>query len=325
MKDVAWHELDKVKYYGYGTLLFVGVRGLMHPINLVKTRLQVQRGQEVYTGVRHAFRQILKQEGPSGLFKGIFAHQLGLIGRAVYISTFEYLKSKFKEIEHLNNQVSAQQFNAAAMFLAGGASSIISQAVTNPLLVVSERLMVQDGTHRVRAYHGTWHAFRTIYAKEGLRGLYRGYSISLMTFGPNSAIWWSTYGLYMQYAEKVHQLALDPTDTYSSPSLSAVASKLVPQNETLRLLVTQGVGGAIAGTVAAVATNPLDVIRTRMQVTLSVEHHQTTFRHTAKQLLKEDGVRGLGKGLTARVLATAPTSILMIVVYELLKRLSVKS
>ena len=34
--------------------------------------------------------------------------------------------------------------------------------------------------------------------REGLRGLYRGFGLSVATFVPSSAVWWSAYGGYQK-------------------------------------------------------------------------------------------------------------------------------
>ena len=34
--------------------------------------------------------------------------------------------------------------------------------------------------------------------REGIRGLYRGFGLSIATFVPSSAVWWSAYGGYQK-------------------------------------------------------------------------------------------------------------------------------
>ena len=45
---------------------------------------------------------------------------------------------------------------------------------------------------------------------------------------------------------------------------------------------------------------------------------------TFKQLLAEEGVWAMTKGLSARIISSMPTSVLIVVGYETLKRLSLK-
>ena len=46
---------------------------------------------------------------------------------------------------------------------------------------------------------------------------------------------------------------------------------------------------------------------------------------TFKQLLTEEGVWGMTKGLSARIISSLPTSVLIVVGYETLKRLSLRA
>lgn len=46
---------------------------------------------------------------------------------------------------------------------------------------------------------------------------------------------------------------------------------------------------------------------------------------TFKQLLAEEGIWGMTKGLSARIISSTPTSVLIVVGYETLKRLSLRA
>ena len=45
-------------------------------------------------------------------------------------------------------------------------------------------------------YRNGLDAVRTIVQKEGVRGLYRGFGVSVATLVPGSALWWGFYGTY---------------------------------------------------------------------------------------------------------------------------------
>ena len=53
--------------------------------------------------------------------------------------------------------------------------------------------------------------------------------------------------------------------------------------------------------------------------------NQQTLKGTFKHLWREEGVSFLRKGLSARIISTAPTSALLVVSYEWVKRMSLKS
>lgn len=89
---------------------------------------------------------------------------------------------------------------------------------------------------------------REIVHREGFRGLYRGYLVSLMTYAPNSALWWASYTGFYRKSVEMDILTLT----------------------RLPLPLLQAMCGMTGGLLAAVLTNPLDVFRTRYQVMVCV-------------------------------------------------------
>jgi solute carrier family 25 protein 44 len=51
---------------------------------------------------------------------------------------------------------------------------------------------------------------RQIVQSEGIRGLYRGFGMSIATFVPTSGIWWGAYGAYQKVVWKQVQVVLKP-------------------------------------------------------------------------------------------------------------------
>jgi hypothetical protein len=74
---------------------------------------------------------------------------------------------------------------------------------------------------------------------------------------------------------------------------------------------------------STVITNPIDVARTRLQVNGSV-YDGKNLRSTLTELWRLEGPRSFLKGVSARICATIPSSILIITAYELVKQLSLK-
>ncbi|MEQ2189190.1 hypothetical protein GOODEAATRI_022686, partial [Goodea atripinnis] len=52
---------------------------------------------------------------------------------------------------------------------------------------------------------------------------------------------------------------------------------------------------------------------------------RSSVKETFKQLLAEEGIWMMTKGLSARIISSTPTSVLIVVGYETLKRLSLRS
>lgn len=286
VRHIEWEEMDKRKFYFFGPTLFLGIRALLYPANLVKTRLQVQRKNALYKGSFDTFVKVVRYEGIRGLYKGFLVSSFGLLAGQCYITTLELVKTRTKN------------YNSAVRgFLAGGLASLVGQTITVPVDVVSQKLMVQGQGENTVKLKGASTIIREIVKSDGPLGLYRGYLISLMTYAPSSAIWWSSYGAYT----------------------GLVGSMVVSGTPHLIVLAT---AGALAGLTTATLTNPLDIMRTRLQV----GGGKSSFvLQMFRSLLREEGPLGLTKGLSARIIAMVPSSVAMVLGYETVKRLSLKT
>lgn len=229
---IEWHDLDKRKYLVVAPTLFFGVRVLIYPFNLIKTRLFMQQQKSVYNGTFDAFLKISKIEGFRGFYKGFFVSLASLISGQMYIVTYELLRSHLKGYR-----------TEVRGLLAGGGATLIAQTVTVPIDIVTQHRMVsgQMKPHTAKIL-STVDIVRNIFRTSGTRGFFKGYPISIMTFAPNSAIWWSSYsGIFQKAAENGLMLSFP-------------------------LPLVQAGSGVMAGVISSILTNPLDLIRTRYQV-----------------------------------------------------------
>ncbi|KAL9651692.1 hypothetical protein ABK040_009307 [Willaertia magna] len=78
------------------------------------------------------------------------------------------------------------------------------------------------------------------------------------------------------------------------------------------------ISGAFAGIMAALCTQPFDVIKTRIQARNAKQYNMI---EVSKTLLKEDGWKGFTRGLGPRCLKVAPACAIMISTYEVIKTL----
>ncbi|XP_036432463.1 solute carrier family 25 member 44a isoform X1 [Colossoma macropomum] len=302
IRIIEWEDLDKRKFYSLGVFMTLTTRATVYPFTLIRTRLQVQKGKSLYNGTFDAFFKILKVEGVRGLYRGFMVNTFTLISGQAYITTYELVR---KYVSHYSSS------NTFKSLVAGGSASLVAQSITVPIDVVSQQLMMQgQGEHLTRfklkpkivmatskhkvTFGQTKDIMVQIFAADGFRGFYRGYVASLLTYIPNSALWWPFYHFY---AEQM--------------------SRLAPSNCPHLLL--QAVAGPMAAATASTITNPMDVVRARVQV-----EGRSSVIGTFKQLLAEEGMWGLTKGLSARIISSTPTSILIVIGYETLKRLSLR-
>ncbi|XP_060676559.1 solute carrier family 25 member 44-like isoform X1 [Hemiscyllium ocellatum] len=290
---IEWQDLDKGKFYALGLVMTMAIRVSVYPFTLIRTRLQVQRGASLYAGTFDAFAKILRAEGVPGLYRGFLVNSLTLASGQCYVTTYE-----------LTRQYAARHTdsNAVKSVMAGGAASLVAQSLTVPIDVLSQHLMVQgqalgrfrDAAPTGRGMGRAKEVVVQILRLDGARGFYRGYAASLLTYIPNSALWWPFYHLYTE-------------------QLSYVTPSFCPH------LLVQAVAGPMAAATSSTLTNPMDVIRARVQV-----GGCRSMAQTFRELMQEEGAWGLSKGLSARILSATPSALCIVVGYETLKKLSLR-
>ncbi|XP_024368225.1 folate transporter 1, chloroplastic [Physcomitrium patens] len=160
--------------------------------------------------------------------------------------------------------------------VAGGVAGLAPVVALYPFDIVRTRFQVHDGRHSgVPSYRNTLHALYTIRRVEGLRGLYAGLLPALL----GSSLSWSLYFfLYGSIKERNQRL-------FERDELGPL----------LHLL-----SGAEAGSTATVITNPVWVVKTRLQLQApghGARKPYASFSDAFRSILREEGLRGLYKGL----------------------------
>ena len=149
--------------------------------------------------------------------------------------------------------------------------------------------------------------FRTatkMWADGGLRAAYRGLGLGLIGMFPYSAIDIGTFEVLKQsYAR-------------------TMARYYGIHEEDVRLgNIATAVVGATSGALGATIVYPLNVLRTRLQ-TQGTAMHPPTYTgivDVATKTVRNEGVRGLYKGLTPNLLKVAPALSITWVCYENMK------
>ncbi|KAH9259301.1 hypothetical protein BASA81_002344 [Batrachochytrium salamandrivorans] len=182
-------------------------------------------------------------------------------------------------------------------FVAGALSACLTTTLLHPLDTVKIRFQVHEQKtgyfSSETAYRSTWqsivHASRT----EGIRSLYMGLTPALVANGVS-------WGSYFFFYEKAKVL-LEPQ---GSTTIGHLAS------------------GVIAGSFTVVITNPMWLVKTRMQLqTLGPSKASLSALAVSQSIFQHDGVMGFYRGVVPALILTSHGAV-QFAIYEELKRLS---
>lgn len=260
---------------------------LMHPLDVLKTRFQIQRwatDPHSYRSLRDSFRVIFQTEGVFGFYKGILPPILAETPkRAVKFSTFEQYK---KLLGH------ASVSPALTFAIAGLGSGLTEAIVVNPFEVVKIGLQVNRNTFTEQP--STLAYARQIIKKEGLglQGLNKGLTATLARHGIFNMVY---FGFYYN------------------------VKSIIPVNKdpTLEFLRKFGIG-FVSGTIGSVINIPFDVAKSRIQGPQPVPgeiKYRTCFK-TLATIYQEEGFLALYKGLLPKIMRLGPGGAVMLLVYE---------
>ncbi|OAA33885.1 Mitochondrial substrate carrier [Beauveria brongniartii RCEF 3172] len=199
-------------------------------------------------------------------------------------------------------------------FAAGASGGLITSIVTSPLDVLRTRMQsdLYLTTSRSRATSTTTSALRlassplrhiyetfetigAIHRTEGWRNLFRGLLPSLVGVVPAQAIKFYAYG-----------------------NCKRLGARLLGRTESDILVHAQA--AVAAGIATATATNPIWLVKTRLQLDKKQSRLYSGVVDCVQQVFKKEGIRGFYRGLSASYLGTLET-VVHLVLYERLKAL----
>lgn len=284
--------LRSVYNFGIGSVAGAIGATAVYPIDLVKTRMQNQRkvasGEVLYKHSMDCFSKVIRNEGFTGLYRGLVPQLIGVAPeKAIKLTMNDLMRSILRNPDG--------SISIAYECISGGIAGGSQVIFTNPLEIVKIRLQVQGeialvaGAPRV----GAW----SIVKELGISGLYKGAAACLLRDIPFSAIYFSVYSNLKKrlFHEGVDGKALSPLELLSA--------------------------GALAGMPAAYLATPADVIKTRLQVVARAG--QQTYHGIGDaftKILREEGASAFFKGGMARVLRSSPQFGVTLLSYELIQR-----
>ncbi|CAO2141090.1 unnamed protein product [Urochloa humidicola] len=174
------------------------------PFEVVKIRLQQQRGSGRYRGAVHCAATVVREER---LFRGLWAGVAPTVVRNGTNQAFMFTcKSKLDAVLWGKRDGDGKELHFTRSMASGFLATAVGPVLTGPFDVVKSRLMAQGGGggDGVTKYRGTAHALRTIYAEEGIQALWKGLLPRLVRIPIGGALAWAVTDQVTTFYERAY-------------------------------------------------------------------------------------------------------------------------
>ncbi len=287
---------------------------VFHPADTVKTVLQHSTRGMAASGALGTARGL----GLVGLYRGVVPAVLSMAPAcAVRMGTYETVKAPLLRYDSVLPP-------SARVALASGLSVVASALVRSPLDMVKTQMQAGAGSmSRQSAFAllcGAWH-------DAGLRGVYRGAGLGLLRdvpfFSINLALYEQLKGAMLRYRTASQWTGVDSQELSRLRLHAGHAALASDLSGSDALLV-----GAVAQGVAGFCTNPIDVLKTRVQTAVAAGTttgskqalSPTSVGVALRAVLSDSGARGLLRGAALRVAWVGPQGCVYYPVYEFVQQ-----
>lgn len=285
-----------------------GIAGLIgvtcvFPIDLAKTRLQNQQnGQRMYTSMSDCLIKTIRSEGYFGMYRGA-AVNLTLVTpeKAIKLAANDFFRQALSK--------DGKKLTLIKEMLAGCGAGTCQVIVTTPMemlkiqlqdagrLAAQKKLMASQAglngaaVEPISARPTAIAISRELLREKGIAGLYKGLGATILRDVPFSIIYFPLFA-------NLNKLGQKTPDEKSPFFVSFLA-------------------GCAAGSIAAVAVNPCDVIKTRLQ-SLQRGVNEDTYSgiiDCTRKIWRSEGPAAFLKGAYCRALVIAPLFGIAQVIY----------
>ncbi|NWW39239.1 S2540 protein, partial [Panurus biarmicus] len=240
-----------------------------------------------FKGTLDAFVKIVRIEGIKSLWSGLLPTLIMAIPTtAIYFTCYDQLSEAMKN--------RPEEHDEHIPVIAGSLSRFGSTTVVSPLELIRTQMQ-----YRRLSYKQLYLRISTKVAVDGWSSLWRGWTSTLLRDVPFSAMYWYNYERFKKMMCKEIG-ANEPTFFVSFTS------------------------GAASGSIAAVTTQPFDVVKTHRQTQLwesetlkskLLRDGKSTWA-VMRKIVTRNGISGLFAGITPRLFKVAPACAIMISTYE---------
>ncbi|KAG0137475.1 mitochondrial carrier domain-containing protein [Tuber indicum] len=286
-------DMYSPKFYAACTIGGILACGLTHtavtPLDLVKCRRQVD--SKLYRSNIQAWRTISRAEGIRGIFTGWSPTFFGYCAQGgLKYGGYEFFKKFYSD---LAGPEKAAKYKTA-IYLAGSASA---EFIADVALCPLESVKVRMQTTIPPEFKGTTEGLKSVVAKEGFGGLYKGlYPL----WGRQIPYTMMKFASFETVVEMIYDYLPKSKDQYGSGVQTTVSFA----------------GGYIAGILCAIVSHPADVMVSKLNAN---RRPGEAFGAVMKRIYGEIGFGGLWNGLPVRIVMIGTLTGLQWLLYDSFK------
>jgi len=273
-----------LNYYGLmvaGAVARATSATAVHPLNVIKTMLQMKNGK-----VPPLTWNVLSRGAGSQFIMSIPHGAINFAITETTKSTLASIATNSTISNAITTVIPKNIFNNILDFLSSAVSTFICSIISTPQMVLTDRIM--GGV-----YENFFVACYRIAKDEGIRGFYLGWLPALLQKIPSYALTW----MFFQQLKQSFLLLVGRVGTTFENTLL----------------------GSAAAAFACCVMIPIDTVKTR--IVMSQRGGDTLgVIETLQSILKNEGVFALYKALPPRLLSVVPMIGIQFGVYELMKR-----
>lgn len=262
----------------------------LQPLDVLKSRQQYEAAiNGEHRTMRQLFTGIVRTEGVHSLWNGGVPTVLRVsIGVGIYFTTLDLIVRS-----GMDAAGKSKETHPTAAAAAGAVARSVSCTAMHPVSVVKARMESYTSYKPT----GVWCALKDIARNEKLAGLYSGLGAALLRDVPYSAAYVSCYQQILVLGDTLGFEATRGTRTFTA--------------------------GLSAGMIATFLTHPFDVVKTRLQLNriksgpLTPTSRIFGLFSVFGQIYKSEGVRGIFRGVTLRLLKRPLSSAVVWTTFEI--------
>ncbi|PNH09961.1 putative mitochondrial carrier C4G9.20c [Tetrabaena socialis] len=277
------------------------------PFDTIKVRLQVL-GQgtalaaklppsEVYKDSMDCVRKMIRAEGPLSFYKGTVAPLFGnMILLGIHFPTFSAVRKSLEGDDHYTN------FSSTNVLISGAAAGAAGSLVSTPVELVRTKMQLQRRAALASTviapagaaateeafYKGSVDCFKQVLAKHGVKGLYRGFSSTIVRDMQGYAWFFLGYEAMVNYYLQ-----------NAGPGVHTKADLNYLQVMSAGVIAGFGLWGSMF---------PIDTVKSKMQADNLAKPAYSSTMDCVSKVLKQEGHMGLWRGFSAAMYRAIPVN-----------------